>query len=106
MMATHPESLAKGTADVWDSGEIMSVESTNVRYGGVPLTANTDYAWQVIVWNQDGVPTGWSPVSRFRTADTLADYQTAFYPLLKTDEVPQQVSASGNEIREIGRAHV
>jgi len=105
MVATHPDSLAKGIADAWDSGKVMSNESASVGYEGAPLTPNTDYAWQVMVWNQEGVPTGWSPVSRFLTADTLVDYQTAFYPLLKTDEIPQRVSTSGNEIRvDFGKA--
>src|SRR5690606_16678979 len=58
MVATHPDSLAKGIADAWDSGKIMSSESTNVLYEGMPLTPGTDYAWQVMVWKQDGAPTG------------------------------------------------
>lgn len=105
MVATHPDSLAKGIADMWDSGEVMSAESTSVLYEGAQLTPNTNYAWQVMVWKQDGTPTEWSPISRFRTAGTLHDYQTAFYPLQKTDEMPQQVSVSGNEIRaDFGKA--
>lgn len=105
MVATHPDSLEKGIADVWDSGEVKSAESTNILYGGAPLTPNSDYAWQVRVWKQDGTPTEWSPISRFRTASTLHDYQTAFYPLQKTDEMPQRVSVAGNEVRaDFGRA--
>ncbi len=105
IVATHADSLAKGVADAWDSGKVMSAESTNVLYEGVPLKPDAGYAWRVMVWNQDDAPAGWSPIGRFHTAGTLHDYQTAFYPLQKTDEVPQQVSASGNDIRaDFGRA--
>ena len=105
MVSLDRDSLAKGVGDVWDSGKIMSAESTNVRYGGQPLKPNTDYAWRVMVWDEDGTPTLWSPVGQFRTADTLHDYQTAFYPLQKTDEVPQRLAKSHRQIRaDFGKA--
>ncbi|MFB2117759.1 family 78 glycoside hydrolase catalytic domain [Parapedobacter sp. 2B3] len=105
VMATHADSLAKGIVDVWDSGKVTSDTSTGVVYDGRPLDPNTGYAWQVRVWNEDGVTSAWSPISQFRTADTLHDYQTAFYPLQKTDEVPQRLSASQHQIRiDFGKA--
>src|SRR5690606_5460821 len=105
LVATTRDNLAKGIGDVWDSGKIMSTESTNVRYGDGALTPNTAYVWQVMLWAQDGTPTAWSPVGQFRTADTLHDYQTAFYPLQKTDEVPQRLSTFNRQIRaDFGKA--
>lgn len=105
MMSTSPDSLAKGIGDVWDSGKVMSAASANVVYGGRPLDTNTGYAWRVMIWNQDGKQTACSPISQFRTADTLHEYQTAFYPLQKTDEVPQRLSKLPDEVRaDFGKA--
>ncbi|MEC3880488.1 alpha-L-rhamnosidase C-terminal domain-containing protein [Parapedobacter sp. 10938] len=105
IVATNQDSLAKGIGDVWDSGKVRSAASTNVSYHGQPLQPHTDYAWQVMLWNQDDASLGWSAVGHFRTAGTLHDYQTAFYPLQKTDEVPESLRVFPNEIRaDFGKA--
>ncbi|MGV3763612.1 alpha-L-rhamnosidase-related protein [Parapedobacter sp.] len=105
IMATDKDSLAKGIGNVWDSGKVISDASTAISYAGNPLEPHTDYAWQVMLWDEDGVPTGWSPVGHFRTADTLHEYRTAFYPLQKTDEWPQRLSVLPNEIQaDFGKA--
>src|SRR5690606_19363236 len=62
-------------------------------------------AWRVMVWGLDGTPAQWSPISEFVTASTLQDYQTPFYPLQKTDEVPQHVLKTRFGIRaDFGKA--
>jgi len=95
ILSSNPDSLAKGVGDVWDSGRIASSESTNILYTGSPLSPRASYAWSVMVWDGDGIPSSWSPVSHFWTADTLVDYQTTFYPLQKTDESPRRIRKSG-----------
>lgn len=39
---------------VWDSGEVQSAETANIRYAGVPLQVSTKYWWNVTVTTQDG----------------------------------------------------
>jgi len=95
ILSSNPDSLAKGVGDVWDSGRIASSESTNILYTGSPLSPRASYAWSVMVWDGDGIPSSWSPVSHFWTADTLVDYQTTFYPLQKTDESPRRIRNRG-----------
>ncbi|PPL03679.1 family 78 glycoside hydrolase catalytic domain [Parapedobacter indicus] len=105
ILSNSPDSIAKGVGDVWDSGKIASDESTNVRYDGPPLAPNTGYTWAVMVWDGDEVPSSWSSMSRFWSADALTDYQTTFYPLQKTDEAPEGIHHMGNAIRiDFGRA--
>lgn len=41
--ATTPSRL------VWDSGEVLSSKSQNVKYEGPPLTADMDFMWSVTV---------------------------------------------------------
>ncbi|MGD0737195.1 MAG: family 78 glycoside hydrolase catalytic domain [Terracidiphilus sp.] len=60
-VATKPELLAQGKADVWDSGKIESGASLNVVYAGPALKASTRYSWRVKVWGEGG---GSYPVSR------------------------------------------
>lgn len=45
---------ADGTADVWDSGSVMSDSSQWVAYKGKPLQPNTQYFWSVKVTTNKG----------------------------------------------------
>ena len=67
-VASSPELLAQGKADVWNSGRVESGQSLNVRYGGGGLTrvfaASTRYFWCVKLWGAGGKAytaseTGW-----------------------------------------------
>ena len=56
LVASSPELLAQGKADVWDSGRVASGQSLNVRYGGPALKPSTRYSWCVKLWGADGKP--------------------------------------------------
>ena len=67
LVATRPELLSGGRADVWDSGEISSGEPW-VIYRGKPLASRTRYFWTVRVGTTGGVATAWSRPGWFETA--------------------------------------
>ncbi len=52
-VASKAALLAKGTADIWDSGRVTSGQSVNVSYAGRTLEAQTRYYWRVNVWDKD-----------------------------------------------------
>jgi alpha-L-rhamnosidase len=54
LVASSPELLAQGKADLWTSGRVASGQSLNVRYGGPALKPSTRYSWCVKVWGVDG----------------------------------------------------
>jgi len=54
MVASSPELLTQGKADVWDSGRVASGQSLNVRYSGPALKASTRYLWCVKLWGANG----------------------------------------------------
>lgn len=53
-VASAPENLAIGEADVWDSGKQASPETLSVLYAGKPLTSATRYFWQVTGFDAAG----------------------------------------------------
>jgi alpha-L-rhamnosidase len=63
LVASTPELLAEGKADVWDSGRISSGQSVAVRYAGPAIAPEKRYFWKVLVWDQDDKPEPESPVS-------------------------------------------
>ena len=54
LVASKPELLAQGAADIWDSGRVLSASSVGVVYGGPPLRPRTRYFWTVKVWDAKG----------------------------------------------------
>jgi alpha-L-rhamnosidase len=44
----------------WDTGRIVSGESTQILYAGPTLHSRQRIYWQVRVWNQNGAISGWS----------------------------------------------
>lgn len=87
LMASSPELLEEGKADIWDSGKTQDENSTAVKQSGKALKTSSIYFWKVKTWDQDELESEYSHIRSFRTADVL-DGKTAVYPLQKTDEYP------------------
>ena len=60
LVATAPEKLTPGRADLWDSGRIPSDRTTLLEYRGVPLASRTACYWKVRCWDMDQAPSPWS----------------------------------------------
>ena len=54
LVASTEALLARGRADIWDSGRTASAESLHVSYGGPALKPGTRYWWQVKLWGAAG----------------------------------------------------
>ena len=65
LVASAPEGLRAGRADVWDSGRVASDQSAHVLYDGPPLRSRRRYWWQVQVWDQNGTPLRFSEPARW-----------------------------------------
>jgi alpha-L-rhamnosidase len=59
-VASSPERLTRGNADVWDSGKTRSGQSVHVVYDGPPLESRERYWWRVRTWNEEGDASAWS----------------------------------------------
>ncbi|HXT10334.1 MAG TPA: hypothetical protein VN873_02140 [Candidatus Angelobacter sp.] len=63
--ASSGAGLKNGSADLWDSGKVISDQSILVPWGGKSLGSRSQVFWQVRVWDKDGEPTAWSSVASF-----------------------------------------
>ena len=59
LVATSPERLRPGQADVWDSARVESADNFGVAVQG-PLASGTRYFWTVQVWDAAGKPSAWA----------------------------------------------
>jgi alpha-L-rhamnosidase len=53
-VASCPEKLAAGEADLWDSGRVESNQTTHIVYAGKPLRSRDVCHWQVEMWDEAG----------------------------------------------------
>lgn len=78
LVATSPERLARGQADVWDSGRVTSAESVAVRHDGDDLRPSTRYHWTVRVWDENGRALPGTPTAHFETGLLSTDGVTGW----------------------------
>ena len=60
LVASSPTKLSANQGDLWDSGQVRSDQSIQVRYSGRALTSGQDCFWKVRVWGADGKTSAWS----------------------------------------------
>lgn len=82
LVASSPDLLSANKGDLWDSGKVMSGQSTYVPYAGTPLVSRTRCFWKVCVWDKDGQPSAWSApgswtMGLLQPADWTAHWITA-----------------------------
>jgi alpha-L-rhamnosidase len=59
-VAGSKERLLNSQADIWQSGKVISNQSTNVYYDGKMLVSRQDCWWQVRTWDKKGDVSVWS----------------------------------------------
>jgi alpha-L-rhamnosidase len=61
LVASRPELLTEGKADLWDSGRVASDQSLHVEYAGKPLTSSQQVFWTARVWDaRTDKPSEWA----------------------------------------------
>jgi len=60
LVASDRSLLAQGKANLWDSGRVLSDQTVQIEYGGVPLGSRQECFWKVMTWDKDGRSSRWS----------------------------------------------
>jgi len=87
LVATQPGLLDQDKGDQWDSGKVVSEDSTQVVYSGKPLASGAAYYWKVRTWDKDGNASPYSRVVQFEMG------------LLSADEWKGQWIGGANQLR-------
>ncbi|MCF7956210.1 MAG: family 78 glycoside hydrolase catalytic domain [Phycisphaerae bacterium] len=96
LVSADLKSLARDSADMWDSGVVNSANSINVSYAGNPIQSNQFYYWKVKTWCKTGGQSEWSHPMMFKPADISGTYATTRYPLVQTEVDPVSVVKKGD----------
>lgn len=60
LVASRADLLERNRGDLWDSGRVVSGQTTFVAYAGKPLASRQDCFWKVRIWDQRGRASAWS----------------------------------------------
>ena len=81
---------------IWDSGRIVTSNSTEVEYGGTPLSPDTGYKWKVMIWDGNDRSSPFSQFQDFHTGDPKG-YTTTRNRFIETLISPSVFYVSGEE---------
>lgn len=60
LVASSEARLKSGQGDLWDSGQVVSGETLQIRYAGQPLRSGQPCFWKVRVWDENDRRSAWS----------------------------------------------
>ena len=63
LVSDQENELNQDKGNYWDSGKILSCESSNISYRGKALNSGLKLYWKVRVWDSEGMASSWSPLS-------------------------------------------
>jgi len=63
LVASRRDLLDRDQADLWDTGKVLSSQTSQIAYAGRPLQSHTKYYWKVRVWDRHNEPSAWSTVA-------------------------------------------
>lgn len=61
------QSVVAGKGRIWDSGKVLSHQSSGIRYSGRKIDPGKKYYWRVMVWDESDKKSEWSKTSHFIT---------------------------------------
>lgn len=65
LVASDRNLLEHDKANLWDSGRVLSDQTTQIEYSGVLLGSRQECFWKVKAWDKDGRPSEWSDTARW-----------------------------------------
>ena len=66
LVAGSESALNAGRGDLWDSGKVLSADSTSIEYRGRTLPSGIQCWWKVCVWDKDGKLSSYSPAGSWQ----------------------------------------
>ena len=67
LVSSEKEKIDNNIGDVWDSGNVRSSKSSDIKFGSDPLKPNSTYFWKVRIFDQDNRLSVYSEPQQFKT---------------------------------------
>ncbi|MFQ3172961.1 MAG: hypothetical protein ACI8YQ_002673 [Polaribacter sp.] len=67
LVASNQATIDANNGDVWDSGQVRNLASTNVEYKGTPLEIGKTFYWKVKIWDEENRLVDYSESQQFTT---------------------------------------
>lgn len=67
IVGSDSEMVKNTHGTIWNSGKVLSEESSWIKYQAADLACEKEYFWRVRVWDEDDKPSNWSKSGKFVT---------------------------------------
>ncbi|RLD30927.1 MAG: hypothetical protein DRI83_13280 [Bacteroidetes bacterium] len=68
LVSDNEKTLINNTGNIWDSEKIMSNQTNQVTYMGIPLKSQKRYYWKVRTWDKSDKVSDWSETAWWETS--------------------------------------
>ena len=90
IVGSDKEITGKFIGDLWDSGKMITEESSLIQYSGLKLQPGREYFWRIRIWNKNDKPTSWSTTASFVTGlSDRSDWDNAKW--IGFEEIPDSL---------------
>ncbi|MDZ7342635.1 MAG: family 78 glycoside hydrolase catalytic domain, partial [candidate division KSB1 bacterium] len=87
LVSTESSKLLLENGDCWNCGKILSDQTSQIVYQGLPLASFTRYYWRVRWWDQNDHPSPFSDIAWFETgALSEADWQANWISMARPEQ--------------------
>jgi hypothetical protein len=76
-VASSAQLLTNNQGDLWDTGQVMTNQTSQISYGGSTLVTDQSCYWHVRVWDGAGQPSAWSVPAFWSMGLLLTNSQVA-----------------------------
>lgn len=105
LVSSTIKKLKSDDGDYWDSGKVLTSDSSSIPYNGKKLCSNQKYYWKVKVWDNLGQESKFSNIQKFMMGELSNDYKILRYPLERTKILPSYIrNKNGRCFIDFGKA--
>ncbi len=106
LVSDSKDKIDSEIGNLWDSGQIKSSQSINIKYDGTLLSSFSDYYWKVRTWDKNNRASNYSDSQKFQTGELKKEYATPTLPLVQRRVAPIKIveKKSGHYFIDFGKA--
>jgi hypothetical protein len=100
LVASSPDLLRREQGDLWDSGRVTAATQIGIPCACRGVAPHTPYSWTVMVWDQLGRPSPWSPPAHWLAGMLASDAWQAHWIAQQPDPPTPARTREGVDLAE------